>query len=122
MPRTNINKITALGPYPTLQPAANALDFAVVAADVGNKNSTAFGSNSRMLLMWINTDGAVARTVTISSVVDTFNRTGDITNYSAPAVNVIGGMIVDRGWMQSDGNLYYEANNAAVKFAVIPLG
>lgn len=115
MPRTNIAGITPKGPYPTLPISANAADFTPAAADVANKNSTAFGSARQILLIVQNTDTGT-QTFTITSVIDQFNRTGDITAYSL-STNEFGAFLADRGWLQSDGALYYEGSHAGVKFA-----
>lgn len=65
--------------------------------------------------------GASSRTITITSVA--YNgRVGDITTESiaAGAVRVFGPFNIN-GWKQTDGNLYLEANNAEVLFAVLTL-
>lgn len=38
MARTTITKTTPLGPYPTLQPSAGAMDVTMTAADTSNLN------------------------------------------------------------------------------------
>lgn len=121
MPRTAITPQTPLGPFPTLQPTANSLDFAMSAADTVNFNQAAFGASNRLLVLWQNTSGATPYTVTLTSSPDDYGRSGDITTYQLDA-NDVGGMIVQQtGWKQSDGNLYFQASNAAVKFAIIRL-
>lgn len=65
--------------------------------------------------------GASARTVTIESVAVN-GREGDITadSIAAGATHVYGPFEI-QGWRQADGNLYLEANNAEVLFAVLVL-
>ncbi len=117
MARTSITPIAVLGPYPTLQPAANALDIALTAADVANKNQAAV-AGSRQLLLAFNS-GATPHTVTITSIADEHSRSGDITAYSLGAGEAMGFVLKQPGWRQADGKLYFEANDAEVKFAVI---
>lgn len=117
MARTTINAVTALGAYGTY--SANAADFTWTAADVANKNQTVATNN--LLLLAYNSGGS-PYTVTVSSVADPFNRSGDIATYSLGAGEyAVFGPFQNVGWKQSDGYLYYEASNAAVRFAVIAL-
>lgn len=118
MARTTLSKTTILGPYPSLQPAADALDLVETAADVANKNQ--FAGSGDDLIIAHNT-GASAYTITITSVVDDKNRAGDITTYSIGAGEIAVFRVKTQGWMQSDGKIYLEASNAAVKFAVCAL-
>lgn len=118
MARTSITKSTLQGPYPTLPVTANLLDLTFEAADVANKNQFA-GAGDDILLAW-NT-GASAYTVTFTSVADDKKRTGDVTTYSIGAGDIAAFRFKDAGWKQSDGKIYIEAENAAVKFAVAAL-
>jgi hypothetical protein len=104
------------GPHPGAV-AAGALDLVWTAADVANKHQlTATGRD--ILLVW-NTD-ASAHNFTLTSVADKQNRTGDVTNYSLAAGKVAAYKFDDlTGWAQADGSIYFEADNALVKFAVI---
>lgn len=119
MPRTTLNRTTPLGPYPTLQPSADALDGVWTAADVTNKNQ--FVLDGPVLLQFWNS-GASPYTVTLTSTTDGQNRTGDVTAYSLAAGD-IGVFKIDQviGWRQTDGYMYLEASNAAVKFNVTRL-
>jgi hypothetical protein len=119
MPRTTIAAQTPKGPYVSLPPAADSLDVTMTAADVTNKNQTLL--NGPLLLIAQNS-GASAYTVTITSAPDSKLRTGDITAYSLAAGDIAAFVINQtEGWLQSDGYLYYEASNAAVKFALLRL-
>lgn len=120
MPRVTLTAIAPLGPYPTLQPAANAMDLAMVAADATNKQQVSL-DNGPILLIAQNT-GVGARTITITSKVDAQNRTGDITAYSIGA-SELAVFKIDRtdGWRQTDGYLYFEAEHAEVKFGIVRL-
>lgn len=120
MARATLTRTAPLGPYPTLQPAANALDLTMTAADVSNLNQILL--DGPMLVIAQNTD-SVDRTITITSAVDPQNRSGDITTYTISADD-IAVFKIDQvaGWRQSDGYLYLQASNAAVRLGAIRLG
>jgi hypothetical protein len=119
MPRTALPIVTPLGSAPALPLTAGSAAFVFTAADVSSKN--AFPCTGRELVLVQNTDSG-AHTVTISSVADPQNRTGDITSYSiAAGAYVVLGPFRNLGWQQSDGNVYLEANDATVKFAIVRL-
>ncbi len=119
MPKTTINRITPVGPYPATVPA-NSLDIAFTAADVANGNQVKI--TGRELLLVKNSDPANPYTFTLDSVPDGCNREGDITAYSLAAGEYAAfwlGSIT--GWRQVDGYLYLNANNAAILFAIIAI-
>lgn len=122
MAATPITPQAIKGPYPTLPVAANALDLSTTAADAANGNKAAFGSYSKLLLVWHNT-GAGARTVTLTSVADAMNRTGDVTAFSIGA-GERGGFLFERsGWSQPSGvdagSVLFSGEHAEVLFIVI---
>ncbi len=119
MARASLTLTTALGSYPTLQPAANACDMAMAAANVADKNQ--FTASGNDLIVAHNT-GVGAVTLTITSVVDTYNRTGDITAYSIGAGEfAVFGPLKSTGWIQTDGKVYLEASSADLKLGVVAL-
>lgn len=119
MARTALTKTTPKGSYPSLPIGAGTADVVMTAADVANKNQFPAGGNDLVIAQ--NTGGS-AYTVTITSVVDAFGRTGDIAAYSLDAGDVVVlGPLKREGWVQTDGNIYLEASNAAVKFGIITL-
>lgn len=120
MGRTTLTRTTPLGPYPSLQPAADALDGVWTAADVSNKNQ--FVLDGPVIVQFWNS-GASPYTVTLTSAVDPQNRSGDVTAYSLAAGD-IGVFKIDRteGWKQTDGYMYLEASNTAVKFNITRIG
>jgi len=119
MAATALPIITPLGSYPALPIAALGADFVFTAADASNGNS--FVSTGRELLLVQNSGGS-AYTVTVSSVADTIQRTGDITTYSVGAgLFSMFGPFLQPGWKQSDGTVLVTASNAAIKFAVVRL-
>lgn len=118
MARTALTKKTALGPYGSY--TAGAATLSMQAADVANKNSFVCGPNDIVIAQ---NSGASPYTVTITSVADPITgRTGDITTYSLAAGDIaVFGPFRAPGWMQSDGSIYLEASNAAVKFAPVTI-
>jgi len=99
---------------------ASPLDGVVLtetAADVTNKEQVKW--TGREIIVAHNT-GASARTVTITSTADSLGRTGDITADSIAAGAIaFYGPFNGEGWKQADGYIYFEANNAEVKFGII---
>lgn len=119
MPRTVIATEAPAGPYPTLPLAADAADLTFVPADVSNLNAADFGTKPRMLVLVQNSDAVNPETVTFTSRADTLNRTGDIAEYSIGAGEIAAFLFERNGWRQDDGNLYFEASSADVRFAVL---
>lgn len=115
MARTDLTINSAPGSYPTA-----GVVLTLDAADAVNLNS--FSMTGRELLVAFNSDTAV-HTVTISSVADEKNRTGDITaeSIAAGAYAVYGPFKNKAGWAQATGKLFVAANDATVKFCVIRL-
>ncbi len=120
MPRVTLTRTTPLGPYPTLQPAADALDLVMTAGDASQLNQ--FLLDGPGILVVQNT-GVGARTFTITSVADGLNRTGDVTAFSMAAADISVFKIDNvAGWRQTDGYLYITPSHAEIKFGFIRLG
>lgn len=118
MPRTTLNKTTPLGSYPSLPIAANGADVVFTAADTTNQNQFKFEAGD-IVLAW-NTHATTAYTVTLTSIADGHKRTGNVSAYQLEAGDVaVFGPFEQEGWRQTDGYFYLEANNAAVKFAIL---
>lgn len=117
MARTSLTPKAAPGSYPTV--AADSLDLAMAAADVANMNQFAASGND---VIFIHNTGGSPYTVTITSAVDPYNRTQDITTYSVGAGEyaVIGPLKLP-GWVQTDGKVYLQASNASVKFGIVAI-
>jgi hypothetical protein len=97
------------------------LTLTELAADATNFQQVAFGTSTQLAIIAHNT-GVGARTVTVTSVADGLNRTGDITTYSIAAGGIAFlGPFQRNGWMQSDFNLYFAGSHAEVLFAVVKL-
>ena len=119
MARVTLTRTTPLGPYPTLQPAANALDLTLTAADTVNKEQ--FTLDGPALIIAHN-NGVGARTITLTSTTDSKQRTGDVTAFSIGA-DEIAVFKVDstEGWRQTDGYMYIEASHAEVRWGIVRL-
>ena len=109
---------------PVLTPRAtvpmNGLILTLTAWDAANGNR--FLSTGKELLLVQNTHASTTYTVTVTSVADALGRTKDIAAFSMVAQALaIFGPFDSLGWMQTDGYIYIDANNAAVKFQVITL-
>jgi hypothetical protein len=119
MARTAIAAQIPKGPFIQGQPAAGALDLVETAGDVANGNS--FVASGMDFLVVHNTDVG-AQTFSISSMPDAFGRSQDVTNYSMAAGKISVFNLRDtRGWIQADGNIYINAGNANIKFAVLKI-
>lgn len=113
MPKTTIAAIAAPGGY-----AAEPTEITWTAADVANKNQATL--TGKQLLLAYNSGAADPHTITITSARDEKGRLGDVTAFEIAAGEYfMYGPIPLAGWQQSDGKLYFEANHAEVKFAII---
>ena len=115
--RTSVTPITPKGPYPG---TVNAGDLALTftAADTTNLNS--FTATGTEVLIIQNSDAA-SQTITLTTKPDSFGRSADISTYSMAAGTfaVFNFRNANTGWVQSDGNIYFQASTTTVKFAVI---
>lgn len=114
MPRTTLTTTTA--------PGSNnyaGVALTMTAADTGNLNE--FVASGKDLIVAHNT-GASGYTITVTSVADPYGRTKDISAVSiAAGVYMVFGPMELTGWVQTDGKVYLQANNAAVKFGIVRL-
>ena len=116
MARVTINPVEVKGPYDGTI-AANGADLTFTAANVADKQQTPI--NGKITVLVQNSDAATPYTVTFTSIADRRGRTGDISTYSLGAGEIAAFEFEPEGWKQADGMLYYEASNAAIKFAVL---
>lgn len=117
-PRITLTKTIALGSYGNYATAGVA-DLTMTAADTSDLNQ--FVANGNDLVIAHNT-GASAYTVTITSMPDPFGRTKDIAAYQLEVGDyAVFGPFALTGWVQTDGKIYLQANNAAIKFGVVQL-
>jgi hypothetical protein len=111
--------ITPVGPFPTLQPAANSLDFVFTAADAANFDSFVFSGPTLLL---VTSTGVL--TFTLESVVDEKARTGDVTTYALDSGQFAAfyfGLPSQAGWRQSTGVVHLKGSTSGISFAVIRL-
>ena len=110
---------TIKGPFDTI--AADGADITFTAASAG---ADTFISTGRDIILVRNT-GAGARTVTISSVVDEKNRSGDITTYSLAAGEFAAfgcGLTNSPGWKNtSTGAITITGSHAEITIAILRL-
>jgi hypothetical protein len=121
MARTNISTQSPLGPYPAGgSVSAAALDLAWTAADATNHNKFKF-SGSDVVLVW-NTDSG-SHNLALTSAPDEHGRSADIASYAVGAgkISLFDFRNGAAGWKQSDGNVYLQADDATVKFAVLSI-
>ena len=117
MPRTNLT-VQATAPILNGAPAANALDITMTAADTVNFNS--FSMTGNEILIAQNTHASTAYTITVNTVADKHGRVGDLSAYQLEAGDIAAyGPIPLEGFVQTDGKLNFQANNAAIKFGVL---
>lgn len=114
MTRTTLTKTAAPG-----EADYSGLALTKTAADTSNQNQFAASGND--LIIAHNT-GASTYTVTITSSADALGRTQDVDAVDIEADEIlIFGPLKLTGWVQSDGYIYLESNNAAVEFGIIAL-
>jgi len=111
---------TMKSPFDTV--SAGQIHFTFAAGNTGGDTITVTG---REVILIYNSHATTAYTVTISSVVDEKNRTGDITTYSLAAgefAYFTGALTNAAGWKnQSTGLLSVTCSNAAIKWAILKL-
>lgn len=91
----------------------------MTAADASNFNE--FVASGKDLVVAHNTGGS-PYTVTITSVADPFGRMGDVSAVSiAAGAYMVFGPLESTGWLQTNGKIYLQASNAAVKFGIVRL-
>jgi len=113
MARLAITVQEPAGFWPELPLTAGAEDFTWTASGADFADGFSFTNTGRELIL-IRNDNVGAQTITISSVVDRFNRTGDITTYSMAADDYAWfGPFKQEGWNQSGTQTLYAAVTAA---------
>ncbi len=120
MPRVTVTVNEKAKRYPVLPVPAGDLDFAFTPGDVSAGGGLQYAATGREAVIVRNTD-AVARTVTLKSVADELNRTGDITAYSIGAGEFMILVPPLKGFQQADGNIYIDMEDAKVEVAVLRL-
>lgn len=111
MARTNLTKTSLSGAY------AGATDLlTMTAADTTNQNAFTLARHDIVVIH--NTDTG-SHNITLTSADDPYGRQEDITeSIGAGAIKAFGAVQL-KGWLQSDGKFYLEADNAAVEFGIL---
>jgi hypothetical protein len=119
MARVLVAAQTLPGSYPTL-PLTTAGLISEQAADSALYQYTPLITGKTIVHVH-NTD-TNPHTFTITSIADAQNRTGDIgpVTLAAGATQIVG-PFATLGWNQAGNQLWFQANDATVKFAVITL-
>lgn len=112
MARQTLTKTTVPGP----NPSAGAV-VTMTAANTSDKEQYTIADGDVIVVQ--NTSADTSYTYTVTSVADPYGRTGDITAnaIAAGAIEVL--RVGIEGWKQTNGYVYLEANNTAVKFGVL---
>lgn len=114
MARVEHTPVDAGGAYGAY--GANAVDISFTAADTTNKERVKLRRGE--LIIAQNSD-ASAHSVTVTSVDDKYGRQEDITYSVGASEYAVIGPFLPHGWQQSDGYLYFEADNTNVSFAIV---
>ena len=113
--RTAVTPQSPVNVYGTI--GAGAAQITWTACDTVNFNSCV--STGKEILIFQNTDVS-SHNVTITSAPDSLGRTKDIATYAVPAsATAFFGPIPATGFIQTDGNLYFQADNALVKVGIV---
>jgi len=119
MPALQLTPVQMVAKYPTTPITALALDGAFTAAGAGFALGAEFWLTGKEIL--IIKGGVAGGTVTISSVVDPYNRLGDITAYAIGAGEyAVFPQFQKTGWTQT-GKLLVTASIATIEFLVLRL-
>jgi hypothetical protein len=115
--RTTVTPVVPKGPYPGTVNAGD-LAFTFAAADTVNLNQ--FAASGTEVLIVQNTDVA-SQTITFTSRPDAYGRSADVGPYTLATGTfaVFNFRNANQGWVQADGNVYFQASTATVKFVVL---
>jgi hypothetical protein len=92
-------------------------DLTFTASDAVNFEQVAWSDG--LYIIWRNSDGAVAYDVTLEAAPDSLGRDVDCLTELAAGDIAMTGLIEAEGWRQSDGYVYFKAENAAILYAVV---
>lgn len=115
--RTAITPQVPKGPFPG---TVNAGDLALTFTAADTVNFNQFAAAGTEVLIVNNTDVG-SQTITLTSKPDAFGRSADIATYSMATGTFawFNFRNANNGWIQADGNIYFQASSANVKFAVL---
>lgn len=112
MPRTNVNSTAINSTYGAITSIGTGTN-----SDVSNKNQTVL--TGKILLIAENTNGANCNIAINSAAIK--GRFGNITKVLQPNERWAHYFSNPDGWVQNDGMLYFEADNAQVKWSALRL-
>lgn len=118
MARTTINPQVPLGSYPVLPISSGGADLSFTAASGGVISYQAALTNAKTQVLAHNSD-TVNHTVTITSVADTLNRTGNIVYVVAPGAISLLGPFQTAGWSQVGTLLFIDIDSDLLQIAVV---
>jgi hypothetical protein len=119
MSRTTVAAQTTAGAYPVLPYGAAAADFSLTANDGATDLTTPLVDGKTMIIAYNSDSGA--HTITINSVADQFNRTGDVSAYSIGAGKIARfGPFRTVGWGNA-GALTFDLSDPKIRVAVLTL-
>ena len=119
MARLSLTPQSPAGFWPTLALTAGAEDFTWTAAGADFADGFSFVNTGREILL-VRNDFAGAKYITITSVVDKYNRLGHITEYSLAQDDYAWfGPFKPSGWNQAGTNLLYGVCEAATMNLVV---
>ncbi len=108
--------------FPALPLTATSANLVFTAADASLNNVTPIVNNKTVVLAF-NTHATTTFSLTIHSVADAQNRTGDVTSYGIAALATASfGPFTQLGWNQSSPTgLFLDATSSNILFAVLTL-
>jgi hypothetical protein len=107
--------------YPTLQPSVNVWDLVFTAAGASFADGAEFPLTGQEIVI-VHNANVGAKTVSVTSYVDQFNRTTDIISYSLGAGEYcMLPQFQPLGWANPSGKLHMVASAADVEFLVLRL-
>jgi hypothetical protein len=107
--------------YPVLQPTANLWDLVFTPAGAACADGAEFPLTGKEIVI-VHNGAVAAKTLTVTSYADEFNRTGDVTAYSLGASEyMMLPQFQPQGWANPSGNLHMVASDTAVEFLVLRL-
>lgn len=113
MPRLDIARTTV----PSTYAAAPVVALTFTTADPANNHQIRATGREKLIVR--NNHATIAYTITITSSVDVYGRTKDVTAYSIPALATVTiGPFPLEGWVQTNGYINVDAANASLLLAV----
>jgi len=116
MARVELTPTSILGPHPS-SPSAGQFDVTFSSVDEVSGNE--FALTGKEIIVFHNTNTTAVAGITLTSVADPYNRTGDLTatlgsgEYAAFYAGDI------KGWRQSTGAFYFTGSISGLKAGIL---